>query len=195
MKKQFLVISILALLLLSACSGDTLPTDIQNVGGTIVKEEDLLPTHDMDNIGGIQTGQNGNIDLTQAQEGQMTAEDAKSWIADCVSGEYQMVEEGDIVTESAPLKDGGTAKVTTYCGFYYSTEFRYPENMDGIFEKAAACLRAYIGRAMTDAEEEELQDAMVAVSNGLDTMFLSSMDGTAYVYVFLEDSEMVVQCS
>lgn len=195
MKKQFFVIWVLALLLLSACGGDTLPTDIQNVGGTIIKEEDLLPEHDMGNMGGIQTGQNGNIDLTQAQEGQTTADDAKSWIAGCVSGEYQMAEDGDVIMESASLKDGGTARVTTYCGFYYSTEFRYPEDMDGILDKAATCLRAYIGRAMTDAEIEELGEAMAAVSNGSDTMFLSSMAETAYVYVFLEDGEMVVQCS
>ena len=186
---------ILALCLLSGCGGNNLPTEIQNVGDTIVKEQDLLETHDIKGTGGIQSGPIGDIDLTQAQEGQMTSDMAKEWISDCVSGEYQKEEEGDIITESASMKDGGTARITTYCGFYYSTEFRYPIDMDGILEKAETCLCTYINRDMTDLEKEELQEAMSMVSNGSDAGFVSSMCETAYVYVFVEDGNMVVQCS
>lgn len=195
MNKAIFAGAILALCLLSGCGGDNLPTEIQDVGDTIVKEQDLLETHDIEETGGIQSGPTGDIDLTQTQDGQMTPDMAKEWIADCISGEYEKAEDGDIITETASMKDGGTARITTYCGFYYSTEFRYPVEMDGILEKAEACLCAYIGRDMTDLEKEELQEAMSMVSNGSDAGFVSSMSETAYVYVFIEDGDMVIQCS
>lgn len=181
--------------LLSGCSKGELPTEVQGVGEPIIKEQDVLPSaNEIPDSLNIFGRPNGEIDLTKTDGGQITVDKAKEWIAECVNGDYTKAEDGDIVVEVAPMKDGGVAALTTYCGFYYSTEFRYAQDSDDILENAEKNVSAYIGRDLTDMEKEELSSAAANVVDGVDSAFVQSLRDTAKVYVFIENEKIVFQC-
>lgn len=201
MKKTIiLLLSAIMLFALAACGDkpdDSLPTDIDSVDVAIEgKDNDnLLPTTDIDELMQPSTTGQGKIEIDGVDIPMATSEDVKVWIVDIVPGDYTTTEKEDenIVETKAPLKSGGTVTLIDYYGGYYMTEFCLTNTGDELLEDIEKCLTAYIGRELTTAEKEGVNDCIAAIGRGADMDFLDEISNTAVVSFIVDDAGLLMQ--
>lgn len=198
MKKTLCVLAAAILALsLTACRGNQdqpLPENVQDVGGVIVKEDDLLEPSDIDmtetqdQTSGVILGDNANL-------AEVTVDMVKGWLAEEVSGEYESIPDEDFLTERAKLDGGGEVEVCSYFEHYYCTNFLLPAETTTDGERFAELLALYIGRPLIDEETQELNDAVTSVRNGAESIYLQTIQESALVYVMLRDDFILVQAA
>lgn len=201
MKKiSILFLSFAMIFALAACGDkpdDSLPTDIDSVGGTIEAEngDDLLPTTDIDELMQAPAVGQGKVEIDGVDIPMATSEDVKAWIADVVPGDYITTEKEDehIVETKASLKSGGTVTLIDYYGGYYMTEFCLTNTGDELLEDIENCLVAYIGRELTTSEKEGVENCIAAIGRGADMDFLEEISNTAVVSFIVDDAGLLMQ--
>jgi len=191
------------LLLLSACAPtDTpLPTNVENVGDVITKENDLLEDTNIEYTQRLPYEGNGlglnEFCLTSFDVDYATAGTVKSWIADCVNGDYQAVEDeaAGVTRESANLAAGGSIHIVSYENHYYMAELHLDAGKSPGTLKAdiEAVLTAYIGRRLASPESNELESAIDVVLQGGEMSYVESLSNTASVYLMQQDNQLLVQ--
>lgn len=128
----------------------------------------------------------------------LTSEMVSGWYSERLSKEFteQPAEEGFTIT-SASLADGGTIEIMDYYGSYYSTTFSYPATaeQETIVEAAASNIEVYLARRLTDAEGEELRQAIGAAVLGSELVQIQALADYVRVSVFLESERVHIQCS
>lgn len=191
---------ILYLFLLAGCHQEPpepLPTGIQNVGDTIIKEPDVLPTAtDMPSGGGIPSS-TGDEKTGEIRD--ISSDQAKEWVKALITGEYASTQDGAFYTQTANMVNGGTVAVNDFGERYYSTDFSLPIKSESAKEDAAACISAYIGRKLTDNESEELAQLITyaqKVKEGTDMELtkLESFGETAIINVMTQSNSIIIQC-
>lgn len=192
MKKTVLCAALGCTLLISACGkgGGELPKDIQDVGGTITKDEDLLPTPDVSIA--------GNIELMELPAETLTTDIVKSWYAEAIEGDYTASgEEEGMLEENAALKSGGSIRISTYYGYYYSISFLFDSSLESEYMtgQAAANVSIYLGRALTDDEQLSLLEGIQSVKLGGEMSYLQAFAGMMNGYVSKEGDLICIQCS
>lgn len=186
---------ILLFIVLLTCAGcsrqEQLPTNITEVGGSIIKERDsLLQTQDMR----LPT----NTQAVDADLSALTSEMVSGWYSELLLEQFteQPAEEGFTIA-SASLADGGTIEIMDYYGSYYSTTFSYPATaeQEAIVEAAASNIEVYLARRLTDAEGEKLRQAIGAAMLGSELVQIQALADYVRVSVFLESERVYIQCS
>lgn len=187
---------------LSACTtSDSLPTEVEEVGSIITKENDLLEASNPDYTQRLPYEGDGlglnEFCLTGFDIDFATVDTVKMWIADYVSGSYQMVEDetSGVTRESANLFGGGTVQIVSYEGYYYMVELYFDAEKDTNTLKLSIedVLTAYIGRRLASPENDELETAISAALQGGEMSYIESLSNSASVYLMKQDGQLLVQ--
>lgn len=187
---------------LSACTpSDTLPTEVEEVGGVITKENDQLQVSVPEYAERLPYESSGlglnefcltGLDVDYATEGTV-----KSWLTDCVNGDYQAVEDSTagVTREAASLSSGGDLHVVSYEGYYYMVELYLDAGKDADTLKSdiEEVLTAYIGRRLASPESAELESAVSVALQGGEMTYIESLSNSASVYLMKQGGELLVQ--
>ena len=191
--KRFIVMLLCAVLFSSAgCkSQQELPSGVAEVGGAIVKEDDLLEP-------ASSSEQNSTLPGNFVSE-TITAEMVMEWYREAVEGDFSQFQEDEmgISVAEATMPTGGTIEVMNYYGVYYSTTFAYDMTgvEDGLVKQVAEHISIYLARSLTDMEYLELKTAIEAVRLGSERVFLQTLSEFVQATIYLENGHICVQCS
>lgn len=191
-------------LTVSGCSQQTdLPSEIGEVGGELVKEEDLLETTNPEYSENESSEEEDVLPDSGSCVSDMTSDfatvdDIKSWISSKVTGEYTSTvaeTENETSIESTTLQTGEKVDILFYGDVYFMTELylNTSEDISTLTEKTSSFLAAYIGRRMTEQETSDLKTALTTAVTSGDMGFVESLQSSATVYTMQQDGKLLVQ--
>lgn len=199
-----IAVCLIALSLFGCNNNDTLPNDIADVGGELVKDEELLDETNpdyQDNETPAESGaenQDGDVCLSGITSEYASIDDIKTWIADEVSGEYTSTpgaSENDVSSEATTLTTGERVDILFYGDVYFMTELYLEpdEDVASLKTKTVDFLAAYIGRNLTDQEADDVETAIEVGLKGGEMGYVESLGNTATVYTMIQNEKLLVQ--
>lgn len=199
-----IAVCLIALSLFGCNNNDTLPSDIADVGGELVKDEELLDETNpdyQDNETPAESdveNQDDDVCLSGITSEYASIDDIKTWIADEVTGEYTSTpgaSENDVSSEATTLTTGERVDILFYGDVYFMTELYLEpdEDVDSLKTKTVDFLAAYVGRNLTDQEANDVETAIEVGLKGGEMGYVESLGNTATVYTMIQNEKLLVQ--
>lgn len=134
---------------------------------------------------------------TVAVNGDSKMNTVKGWFADQVSGEWTQAETGDqFYGETNITPSGVEITVLLYCGEYYATEFNmHSIDEEEIYTTAIPLLNAYLGRALTDTEQNSFRKGVDDVFYNPDEgVSLTDFDNANTIELYTDRETLYIKC-